>query len=269
MDDLRCYIIVVSYNSSRYIVNCLDSILSLKNYNFNIVLVDNNSTDNTVQLVENIYHKHINNHQIVIFEQNSNLGYASALNVGINVALNSDKCKYIWALNSDIVVSSNSLDLLIHNVSDNNIISPGLYDYNNRGIVQSLGCSINKYLLTTCNIKKHNQNIDFLSGASLFFNKKIINKIGLFSEKYFMYYEDVEWCTRAIKKDIKLEIVKDCFVYHRSKISLSIELKFISLINRLKYSIDHYFYLFPLVLIGVVLSNFKIFFNKSFHGKYN
>ena len=251
---VNCYIIIVSYNSSNYIIKCLDSIFSQKNKNFNIILVDNNSSDNTIELVKNNYENELNNNSLSLILNSRNLGYAQGVNTGIQSVISLPDCDCFWVLNSDTYVTDNSLDKLFEYSNNDNIVSPGIYDYYDNDCIQSLGCSINKYFLTTENLLNHDKEINYLSGSSLFFNKSIITKIGLFSVKYFMYYEDVEWCTRAIKNNIKLKIVDKCYVFHKSNISISMKLKIKSQMNRLHYALDHFFYKFPIVLIGVILS---------------
>ena len=134
------------------------------------------------------------------------------------------------------------------------ILSPGLYDYKNHKQIQSFGGVVNSVFMTTKNQTIKNHNIDFISGASLFFKKNIIEKIGLLPETYFMYYEDVDWCTKAKKNKIKLEIVDNCQVYHVNKKFIKLNLKLRSQFNRLIYSYKYFLHCLPIVLISVFVS---------------
>lgn len=254
MNISKCYIVIVTYNSSKYIEKCINSLLLLNNQNYKIIIIDNNSYDNTVQLISLKFEKYIDNKRISIIVNSKNLGYAYGINRAIDFSVKFDDCEYFWLLNSDVVVSSNCLDILFENSKTNNIISPGLYDYKNHKQIQSFGGVVNSVFMTTKNQTIKNHNIDFISGASLFFKKNIIEKIGLLPETYFMYYEDVDWCTKAKKNKIKLEIIDNCQVYHVNKKFIKLNLKLRSQFNRLIYSYKYFLHCLPIVLISVFVS---------------
>ena len=254
MNISKCYIVIVTYNSSKYIKNCIDSLLLLNNQNYKIIIVDNNSSDNTLKLISLHFEEYINNKRIKIIVNSKNSGYAHGINRGIDFSINFNDCEYFWLLNSDVIVSNTCLDILFENSKANNIISPALYDYNNHKQVQSFGGIVSSIFMTTKNQTIKKNDIDFISGASLFFEKNIIYKIGLMSEKYFMYYEDVDWCTKAKKNNIQLKIVDNCQVYHDNKKIVRLKVKIRSQFNRLIYSYKYFLYCLPIVLIGVFIS---------------
>jgi hypothetical protein len=139
-----------------------------------------------------------------------------------------------------------------------------VYDYDNRDKIQSLGCKIDSYFLTTKNITSINSlnstKIDYLSGVSLFFDNNILNKIGFFSESYFMYYEDVDWSIRALNNGIKLKVNLNTKIFHNHKSHINFKLKIHYIFNRLRLSIKFYKSKIPLVLLYTIISLlFQIF----------
>ena len=106
------------------------------------------------------------------------------------------------------IIELNTLDILKKEYIPNSITTPMVYDLNNKNNIQSLGCTVNSLLLTTKNLKNLNSfnKIDYISGVSLFFDKNVLKINGNLPEKYFMYYEDVDWCKKATNNDIKLII---------------------------------------------------------------
>ena len=116
------YIVVITYNSSKTIINCLKSLLSLKYDRYRIIIVDNNSSDNTVNLINDNFKKEISIDKILLMRNSTNFGYAYAVNKGMKYAIGFDECKYLWILNSDIKVSNNCLDELLNNVCNDTIV---------------------------------------------------------------------------------------------------------------------------------------------------
>ena len=102
---------------------------------------------------------------------------------------------------------------------------------------------------------------DYIPGTSIFFKKNVIDEIGYFSEQYFMYYEDVDWSTKALKKNIKLKLVNDSIVRHYKTNNTSLYLRFYSFKNRLLYIYNNYPFYFPfqLLLLPIYIIK-KIFF---------
>ena len=96
--------------------------------------------------------------------------------------------------------------------------------------------------------------VDYLSGVSLFFNDDVLNKVGFLSESYFMYYEDVDWSIRALKKGIRLMINLDTKVFHNSKKYINFKLKSRSIFNRIILSIKFYKFNIFLVLLYSMVS---------------
>ena len=105
-------IVIVNYNTKEYLLNCIKSIFeSQYNGRLEIVVVDNNSNDNSIALIEKI------DKNITIIKNNDNLGFSQAVNIGLK------KCngKYICILNPDTVLKSNCLIRLKEYMDSNSI----------------------------------------------------------------------------------------------------------------------------------------------------
>lgn len=105
-------IIIPVYNSSKYIKKCIESVLNNTYKNFEIVIVDDGSSDNSISII-----KEINSSKIKVFSQN-NSGPGSARNLGIKKS----KGEYIFFLDSDDIINENTLELLHNNIKDNDVI---------------------------------------------------------------------------------------------------------------------------------------------------
>ena len=124
------YIIVLNWNNSEDTISCISTLLKQNYIYFRIVLVDNDSTDDSLIKIlaflkkscQNYLHlsesesyldEEIHTNKITVISATSNKGYAGGNNIGIKYALQSNDCKYIWVLNNDTEVESNSLSLLV------------------------------------------------------------------------------------------------------------------------------------------------------------
>jgi len=272
MNNELCYIIIVHFNDYEDTSNCIKSIFESSNQNFNIVIVNNNLITESFNKLKKTY---TNNKKISLINLNSNLGYGAGLNRGIKYALNSPDCKYLWLLNNDTYVYNNSLNELIINdkiSKTNKIIGSKILNYDKT--IQSIGCRLNKYnMLTYHNYENYKnnkdyydlKNIDYIHGCSMFFNKNIIDLVGYFDEKYFLFYEDVDFCLRAKSKDIKLTIAQKSVILHKENSSVNkTNFRYLSTVNRLIISRKffkkylHFVYLFILIDLVKNLLLFRI-----------
>ncbi len=250
------YIIIVNYNNFTFTNSCIKSIFNSSFKNYKIIIVDNNSTDDSKSKIKNLINRSSTSIEFITMEKNG--GYASGINIGIRLAIKKNDCHYLLLLNNDTVIDSECLKELINNYQPNTITSPAIYNYENKKNVHSYGGKLNKYLLTTSNMKVYDPiNISYLPGTALFLEKKIIKILGFLPEEYFMYYEDVDWSTKALINNISLVVNKKSIIYHRIKNRLSLYLKLRSNFNRLIYSFKYYKYKLPLIIVVFLLSFLK------------
>jgi len=251
------YIILVNYNSFLFTKKCINSIFKSNFKKYKIILIDNKSTDSSTDNIK----KYIKNYKknLKFISNDINKGYAAGINLGIKYAINNKDCKYLFIINNDTLITPNCLNELVDNYKNNTIVTPSIFDYDINTKVQSLGGVINRYMLTTKHLKKINiSKIDYIPGTAMFFNKDIINIIGLLPEEYFMYYEDVDWSTSAKLNNISLKVNDKAIIFHKTKKKVSFSIKSRTIFNRILYCNKYFRYKLPLVII---LTFFNIFFN--------
>ncbi|MDF2529379.1 MAG: rhamnosyltransferase [Gammaproteobacteria bacterium] len=178
--------------------------------NHEIIIVDNGSTDDSLNQLHAI-------ENITVISSGANLGFAGGCNIGIRQAL-STGCQYIWLLNNDTTVLHNSLSALIRQAKSlHNQCLVGSTIIHPDGLLQCYGGgTINHWLgvgRSTKNLTKIDK-LDFLCGASLFIPVNIIHSIGLLNDNLFLYWEDAEFCARAITNGFKLSLAADSIIYH-------------------------------------------------------
>jgi GT2 family glycosyltransferase len=221
MHDLS--IIIVSYNTIGLTKKCIKSILEdQKNRNVQIVVVDNKSTDGSVKMLRGLWRKHKN---ISLIENDKNLGFAKGVNIGIG---KSDR-KYILLLNSDTVVEKGSISKLYkfaQNTSDAGAVVAQLV--NEDGTVQpscfnfqTIINAAKEYLFGIENSykkffpsRKSPVSVDCAVMAVFLITPRALDKVGLLDERYFMYYEDHEYCRRIAKAGLKVYYLPSAKVLH-------------------------------------------------------
>lgn len=224
MLETQITIIIVTFNSEKYILDCLDSILktNTKEIALKIIIVDNSSYDSTVSHVRELMKLES---RITLIENTKNYGFAHAINQGIIIG---KKTEYYLLLNPDTIVNRDTLRNLLQCAKKTNAgivggntydksgaqngsyfrlpnISVGVFDFTNaRKLFRTeywhnyFYCKDLMHSTTTC------FPVEVITGGFMFLSKKTIQKIGLFDERFFMYLEDVDYCLRAKLANVKV-----------------------------------------------------------------
>lgn len=221
-------IVIVTYNSESIIKECLKSILANEYSSFEIVVVDNDSSDKTVSRIQR-YFKNVH-----IIENKQNVGFGSGNNIGIKY-LRKKKCDYFLLLNPDTISSPNLVKKLVSVFENDKKIGVAgcIITYakkNNK--IWFAGGYFNKFFCYTrhrymdmsikhVNIKSG--NTDFITGACMMINLKIIRKVGFLPEEYFLYFEDVFFCQKAKEKGFSSYLLAQPLISHHVSTSAGIK----------------------------------------------
>lgn len=289
----KVYVLVLNYNGWQHTLQCLESLIKLQYSNFQIIVIDNNSSDESVARIQSwargtmdvwvsndnplkalltpgndrsirylIYgrseaerggdrdaerwfeSKGLSDYgdcglPIVLIQTGDNLGFAGGNNVGIRYALEKGDANYIWLLNNDTVVRPDSLKYLVEKCNESTeigAVGSVHLDCEKTNIVQTIGGgrrwdylgitrSIFKDELYTErfieNIGDHHR-IDFVSGCSMLMTRDSATAVGLLDEEYFVYWEDADWCERALRKGFRLSYCIKSAIYHKKSQSASL-----------------------------------------------
>lgn len=147
--------------------------------------------------------KQIGVETIIVDNNKINRGFAKGANIGIKKALKQGATK-VLLINPDADITKAAILKLCKSNAD--IVSPVLRFERQGETVLDFGGKVNWLLGRTT----HNENtpgkIDFVSGACMLINSKVFEKIGYFDERFFMYFEDVDFCLRAKSAGLKVAI---------------------------------------------------------------
>lgn len=211
-------VIILNYNGKNFLNECLNSVLNSSYPNFEVVLVDNASTDDSIKLAKE---KYGSSPALIIIKNSANLGFAAGNNVGTSYA----KGKYILFLNNDTVVEPNWL-IEIVNVMDRDAkigaAQSKLLSLADRKTIDSAGDFIDYYGLSFQrglgeeDKGQYNQIDEIFSarGAALIVRSKILAEIGAFDDDFFFCYEDIDLSWRIRLNGYKIVFVPKSNVYH-------------------------------------------------------
>ncbi|PIP12419.1 MAG: glycosyl transferase, partial [bacterium (Candidatus Stahlbacteria) CG23_combo_of_CG06-09_8_20_14_all_40_9] len=208
-------IIIVNWNGRYFLRECLDSVFRQTYPSYEVIIVDNGSTDDSVKFVLENYP------QVKVIKNEKNYGYAKGNNIGIREGSG----KYVVTLNNDTEVAKNWLEELVRVAESNSrigICASKQLNYHNRRIIDAAGCYLTKYAAGKniglgefdCGQYDSLREIFGASGASAFYRKKMLEEIGLFDEDYFLYEEELDLCWRAKLSGWKCIFVPGAIVYH-------------------------------------------------------
>jgi len=260
-------IIIVNHNGLEHLKACLDSVLKTEYPNFEIIFIDNKSTDNSVKFVEKSYPS------IKIIRNNENLGFGAAANLGIT----SSSGKYIAFLNEDVEVDRNWLTPLVECMESNRNIAvcegKMLHFFNRKFFDSANGAG--RFIDKFGNVfvrggeeidqGQYNKSVKTFYALTLF-RRTIFQEVGLFDTKFFLYYEETDLCWRIRLKSFEIVYVPSSIIYHKGpkKGKTSSNRSYHFTRNKLmmlikNYSLKSLICVFPILLFDLVLG-FAVFF---------
>jgi len=204
--EIKIFIIILNYNNASDTLGCLNSVGKLKSkHQIKTIVVDNASSDDSVKQIDSTFPK------LNLLQAPKNLGFAAGVNLGIKLALK-NKADFVLLLNNDALIDNPALiDRLIALKAD--IAAPLIKFKKNQKTLIDHGGRIDYLFARNTHLYKA-KKFDYLSGVCLLIKTNVFEKIGLFDENYFLYYEDVDFCLKAKRAGFKLTIAPNTFVFH-------------------------------------------------------
>lgn len=196
----------------KWLPKCLES-----TNQYSVIIVDNNSTDGTIDFIKS------NHPDIIILEQNKNLGFGQANNIGISYSLKMG-AEYVFLLNQDAYLLNNSISVLIdvHKKNDEyGILSP----IHLNGSGSRLDVNFSHYLNYNGNIdfisdyvlnktKKNIYQVPFVNAAGWLLSRECIETVGGFDPIFYHYGEDDNYCQRVNYHGFKIGVVPNSLLHH-------------------------------------------------------
>tara|TARA_B100001013_G_scaffold295724_1_gene196125 strand:- start:96 stop:1139 length:1044 start_codon:yes stop_codon:yes gene_type:complete len=214
VEEPKISIVILNYNAGQLLLDCVESIKNTDYKNYEIIVVDNASKDNSHKECKKKFP------EIKLIENDKNLGYCEGNNVGLRQV----EGKFVVVLNPDTLVESKWLKELVkgyHKFGDG-IYQPKFLTTDNHKILQGTGNMIqlfgfgfspNRNVIDNGQFNKP-EVVGYASGTCLFTSTAILQKLGMFDSFLFAYHDDLDLCWRAAMQDIKSYYIPTSIVYH-------------------------------------------------------
>ena len=227
-------IIIVAYNSADVIEKCISSVTKeIKFFNVELIIIDNDSEDNTLAIIKNFCRSNQKSHAIKIIENPKNNGFTRGVNQGLRIASG----EFIMIMNPDIFIIDGFFEKSVNFLKENR----------DAGLIAPQHLSLKNDVISSCRefpdhiillweitrfsrvFKKSRlfgkwrmeyfdhkslKEVDQPMGSCLMGRKEVINKIGFLDERFNMFFSDVDWCKRFKENGYKVIYNPEIKVYH-------------------------------------------------------
>jgi GT2 family glycosyltransferase len=217
----KVLIVIINWNGYKDTIECLDSLKIVSYENLSIIVVDNGSTDKSVQEIKRLHP------EVDIISLQSNTGFTGGGNAGIRTALEQN-ADYVFLLNNDTLIDDEMLiDRMVEYLEEHpnlGIASPVVLNYpekriwfgggdldRNTGIIklERRGTEYSKTASESVKI------VSFIYGCALFIRADLLRKVHGFYEPYFLTSEESELCVKAMDLNYELCLFENIYLYHK------------------------------------------------------
>ena len=215
-------IVLVNFNGADDTIECISSLESLIYKDYQIIVVDNCSTDDSPGKLKVAQQ----NHRFILLTSQENRGFSAGNNIGIKYA-QEHNVDYYWLLNNDTLVEPDTLDQLLEGFSNNSacgVTTGKIYYEKNRSVIWYAGGSMNPHTARTEHWSygkededeaTYPQKVTFVTGCCMCISSQVIDKIGMLDESYFLYEEDAEYSFRICEAGFDIVYIPDAVIYHK------------------------------------------------------
>ena len=212
-------IILLNWNGKKDTLECLASLQKVDYPNFQTIIVDNGSTDDSVAAIRSAYPS------VPILENRANLGFAGGNNTGIEWVLR-HHAEWILLLNNDTIVAPDFLKAFLKAAKEQpkaKILGAKILRYSHRNIIDHLGGFWNAQKAEFDSPDSGQTDhpyfnmipVDYVCGAALFMHRSVPEAIGLLEPKFFLFWEETDYCYRARRAGFEVWTAPEAKIWHK------------------------------------------------------
>ncbi|SFU46642.1 hypothetical protein SAMN05216480_104139 [Pustulibacterium marinum] len=215
-------IITINYNESAVTLDLLASLRNISYSNVEIIVVDNASPNDNPKVLKEQYP------EITLIESTENLGFAGGNNLGIKAA----KGDYYLFINNDTIVPENFIEPLVETLLNDasiGMVSPKIKFHWDDSLIQYAGYTpMSHWTIRNHSIGYHSKDdgtfdtpgeTESIHGAAMMVPKSVVEKVGMMTEIYFLYYEEHDWAAMIKKAGYKIYYQPKAFILHKESVS--------------------------------------------------
>jgi GT2 family glycosyltransferase len=239
-------VVIVTYSAADFVAECLDSLLASGYPELRVVIVDNDSPDDTLDAIRawagralpqgwaerrSVSSDEPSREWLTLIDAGANLGFAGGVNAGLRTLVGDPGIDLFWILNPDTAVEPQTPCALARRASAAGrfaAIGGRILYARSGGLIQTDGGRLHRLAFTGVNVNRGlpgeacampaPESLDYVSGASLLVSRAFIERAGLMDESWFLYYEEIDWQLR--RGDLPLVIEPEARVIHRAGASI-------------------------------------------------
>lgn len=201
--------VIVTYNRKELLVKCLEAI-SQQSYSYDkVILVDNASTDGTIEYLES--KKILDHPKLILLKQTENTGGAGGFSAGMKYAFEHG-ADYVWMMDDDAVPQKDALEQLMRYATPNHIY--GSLAVNGEDTAWTTTLLPESQIIDAKNLVPEISEVQSLPFLGYLTSKEVFTSLGLPDTSYFIAADDVEYCLRAQQAGFKTYICGQSFIEH-------------------------------------------------------
>lgn len=211
--------VILNTNRRDDTLECLRSLAQSTYENHREIVLDNGSSDGSVEVIQ------AEMPQVRIIRLEKNLGYAGNNNVGIEAALEIG-ADWVFVLNEDTILDAHCIERLVSGVDGDprvGVVGPLVYHHDEPQVIQSAGGRLD-HTWQSIHIGQNEPDlgqfpaplrVDWITGCSVMFRRAVIEQVGMLDERFFYYWEEVDWCRRAAEAGWELMVIPGARLWHK------------------------------------------------------
>lgn len=212
-------IVISNYNGWQDTVQCLESLQKQTYRDFEIILLDDASTNDSVQQLQ----KHLTENTVFL-PQEANSGFAAVNNVGMRRAL-ADGCDWVLLLNNDTVVAPDFLEMLLRETPAGAVSCPKMLFLDPPDEIWFAGGELDRATGKVKHLGGHEKDgpafaekkqVSFITFCCVLLPRQVVEEVGFLDETLFMYCEDVDYCIRLADAGVPLWFLPDAKIWHKA-----------------------------------------------------
>jgi GT2 family glycosyltransferase len=213
--------VILNWNQAQMTMDCLESLYAQDYPRYQVIIVDNGSRDDSCRRITEAYP------QVTIIANDRNVGYTSGNNIGIRQALQTGT-DYVFLLNNDTTVDRTMLSQLVRVAEKDpkiGIVGPTMLYFDEPDTIWCAGNSVDWKTGETVRLRDGSplsvidnalsQDVDFLTSCAICIKRQVFECIGLMDERFFIYYDETDWFSRAHDDGWRSVYVPSARMWHK------------------------------------------------------
>jgi GT2 family glycosyltransferase len=212
-------IILLNWNQPEFTLACLKSLERVDYPSFDVIVIDNGSVDGSPAQIRAAFP------HIELIENGRNMGFAGGNNVGVRRALDNG-ADYLLLLNNDTEVAADLLSKLVAvGESDPRIgaVGPKIYYFDHANVIWSGGGAVDgrgqpRHLRENevdSGFDEQVEDVDYVTGCAFMVKRAVVERVGVLDERFFIYFEETEWCSRIKRAGFRIVYVPQAQMWHK------------------------------------------------------